>query len=225
MAEVLTADQQPTADNNNLPPPLPNAPVVHSDDADHNYKLPSHLDPNVRQERRRVGRPTTKVRHSPTMSDEARKEYNAHRRELYRKQGEASRKRRRERERERYHSLEGDEKKRRNEHRARLERERYQKLSKEDLAKRNDKRRERAKQRKLKQSKERGLEVESVPTIPPAAAAATEETTAVPSLPDVGMNDHNNDVDASAEVADQVIAGIEADGGVVAEEAAATVHI
>ena len=222
MAEVLTADQQPTADNNNLPPPLPNAPVVHSDDGDHDYKLPSHLDPNVRQVRRRVGRPTTKVRHSPTMSDEARKEYNAHRRELYRKQGEASRKRRRERERERYHALEGDEKKRRNEHRARLERERYQKLSKEDLEKRNEKRRERAKQRKLKQSKERGLEVESVPTIPPPAA---EETTAVPSLPDVGMNDPNNDADASAEVADQVIAGIEADGGVMAEESAATVHI
>ena len=217
MAEVLTAEQQPT-----LPPPLPNAPIVHhseSDDGD--YKLPS--DPDVRQERRRVGRPTTKVRHSPTMSDEARKEYNSHRRVLYRKQGEATRKRRRERERERYHTVEGDEKKRRNEHRARLERERYQKLSKEDLEKRNEKRREKANKRKLKQAKGRGLEVESVPSIPPPAAA--KETTAVPSLPDVGMHDPNNDADASAEVADQVIAGIEADGGVMADEAAATVHI
>lgn len=83
-----------------------------------------------------------------SMSPQARASYNAHRRELYHKQGEAARKRRRERERERYHSLEGESKKDRNERRAKLERDRYNRLSKNDLASRNAKRRDRAKSRK-----------------------------------------------------------------------------
>jgi hypothetical protein len=82
------------------------------------------------------------------MTPEARSSYNAHRRELYHKQGEAARKRRRERERDRYHSLEGENKKQRNERRAKLERDRYNKLDKEELAARNLRRRERAKARK-----------------------------------------------------------------------------
>jgi len=82
------------------------------------------------------------------MTPEARSAYNAHRRELYHKQGENARKRRRERERERYHSLEGESKKSRNERRAKLERDRYNRLSKDDLSDRNSKRRERAKTRK-----------------------------------------------------------------------------
>jgi len=84
-----------------------------------------------------------------TMSPTQRAAYNAHRRELYHRQGEEARKRRRERERARYHSLEGDDKRTRNARRAQLERERYNKLSKEELAERNAKRRERAKMKKM----------------------------------------------------------------------------
>jgi len=94
------------------------------------------------------------------MSDSQRAAYNAHRRELYHKQGEAARKRRRERERNRYHSLEGDHKKERNARRAKLERDRYNKLSKEDLELRNARRRERAKQKKLLVAKQAALAAE-----------------------------------------------------------------
>ena len=83
------------------------------------------------------------------MTDSQRAAYNAHRRELYHKQGEAARKRRRERERSRYHSLEGEQKRDRNARRAKLERDRYNKLTKEELELRNARRRERAKQKKL----------------------------------------------------------------------------
>ena len=83
------------------------------------------------------------------MTDSQRAAYNAHRRELYHKQGEDARKRRRERERSRYHSLEGEQKRERNARRAKLERDRYNKLTKEELEMRNARRRERAKQKKL----------------------------------------------------------------------------
>ena len=95
---------------------------------------------------------------------------NAHRRELYHKQGAAARKRCRERERERYYSLAGGSKKARNERRAKLERDRYNRLSKEELAIRNAKRRERAKQRKqadLDPSISSNPHPDNMPQIPP----------------------------------------------------------
>ena len=90
------------------------------------------------------------------MTEEQRAAYNAHRRQLYHKQGDMARKRRRERERSRYHSLEGDAKKDRNARRAKLERDRYNKLSKEELEMRNARRRERAKMKKVINSKPSG---------------------------------------------------------------------
>lgn len=84
-----------------------------------------------------------------TMSPDQRATYNAHRRELYHKQGELARKRRRDRERARYHSVEGDDKMSRNARRAKLERDRYNRLSKNDLEDRNRKRRDRARLRKV----------------------------------------------------------------------------
>mmetsp|Transcript_3272 Transcript_3272/g.7245 ORF Transcript_3272/g.7245 Transcript_3272/m.7245 type:complete len:541 (-) Transcript_3272:84-1706(-) len=168
------------------------------------------------------------------MTPEARAAYNAHRRELYHKQGENARKRRRERERERYHSLEGESKKSRNERRAKLERDRYNRLSKDELSDRNSKRRDRAKARKV-HTKD-GPEDAAAPlaeegvvlTIPPPVEIKTEVVIndGVPNLPNMGMQDADVlgaplpeatvDVtdaamaDASAlaaEVAEQVIAG------------------
>lgn len=128
-----------------------------------------------------------------TMSPTQRAAYNAHRRELYHKQGESARQRRRERERQRYHSLEGDDRKKRNARRAKLERDRYQKLSKEELAERNRKRRERA---KLRKSQPKAAAVAQ--PMPVAAAVATSE---VPALPETSLDD----IAVAAQVADQVI--------------------
>mmetsp|Transcript_15173 Transcript_15173/g.22869 ORF Transcript_15173/g.22869 Transcript_15173/m.22869 type:complete len:322 (+) Transcript_15173:75-1040(+) len=133
-----------------------------------------------------------------TMSPTQRAAYNAHRRDLYHKQGETARHRRRERERQRYHSLEGEDQKARNARRAKLERDRYQKLSKDELADRNRRRRERAKSRKTNAKR-----TESTQQQMPVAAAAIE--TQVPTLPDTSLA---NPVDMSAvaaEVAEQVI--------------------
>lgn len=135
------------------------------------------------------------------MTQSQREHYNAHRRELYHKQGEESRKRRRERERDRYHALEGDEKKARNERRAGLERARYQKLTKEQLDARNAKRRERAKQRKLEAAQKAAEEAAAagnsvLPTIPPPGEdiqVTTEDGGIPPNLPE-----------ASAEATDTV---------------------
>ncbi len=139
-----------------------------------------------------------------TMSPTQRAAYNAHRRELYHKQGETARQRRRERERQRYHSLEGEDRKARNARRAKLERDRYQKLSKDELSERNRKRRERAKARKANAKR-----VEPAPQQQqqmPAAAAAIG--TQVPTLPAASLEnpvavDHMSAV--AAEVANQVI--------------------
>ena len=139
------------------------------------------------------------------MTQSQREQYNAHRRELYHKQGEESRKRRRERERDRYHAIDGEDKKARNERRAALERARYQKLSKEQLDARNAKRRERAKKRKLEaarkaaeESAEAGNHAPGLPTIPPPGEdiVKTEDGSVPPSLPD--------NMDASAEATDTV---------------------
>eukprot|EP00984_Skeletonema_dohrnii_P026313 scaffold15645_cov98-Skeletonema_dohrnii-CCMP3373.AAC.2 len=136
-----------------------------------------------------------------TMSPTQRAAYNAHRRELYHKQGETARHRRRERERQRYHSLEGEDRKARNARRAKLERDRYQKLSKEELAERNRRRRERAKSRKTNAKRTESTQQQ----MPVAAAAAAAIETQVPTLPDTSLA---NPVDMSAvaaEVAEQVI--------------------
>ena len=163
------------------------------------------------------------------MTPEARAAYNAHRRELYHKQGEAARKRRRERERDRYHALEGDAKKQRNERRARLERERYQKLSKEALAARNERRRNRAKQRKS-QNKQATVAViaaapaDEMPAIPPPGLEVKtdgEVSEAVPTLPEVAMPDGVDAAQLAAEVAEQVIAGANLDGAMEEAMAAA----
>lgn len=140
------------------------------------------------------------------MTPESRSSYNAHRRELYHKQGEDARKRRRERERDRYHSLEGESKKQRNERRAKLERDRYNKLAKEELANRNERRRERAKTRKS---------ITKTGGAGGATTTTTEDmatkTEMLPNLPEYAMDDVTDAAmaDASAfaaEVAEQVIA-------------------
>lgn len=173
------------------------------------------------------------------MTPEARAAYNAHRRELYHKQGENARKRRRERERERYHSLEGESKKSRNERRAKLERDRYNRLSKDELSDRNSKRRDRAKARKT-HNKEAAAQVVVAPiledAIPPPVGIKAEMVInhGIPHLP-MGMQDSDVlgaplpeatvDVtdaamaDASAlaaEVAEQVIAGTNLEGAMEA---------
>ena len=91
-----------------------------------------------------------------SMSKDQRDTYNYRRREQYHRQTEVSRKKRRQRERERYHSLDPEAAKLRNERRALLERERYKKLTPQELATRNAKRRERAAalRRKKKMEKE-----------------------------------------------------------------------
>lgn len=134
-----------------------------------------------------------------TMSPTQRAAYNAHRRELYHKQGETARHRRRERERQRYHSLEGEDRKARNARRAKLERDRYQKLSKEELAERNRKRRERAKARKAAAKRSESAQ-QQMPIV-----ATTVIGNQVPALPETSLD---NSVDMSAvaaEVAEQVI--------------------
>ena len=131
-----------------------------------------------------------------TMSPTQRAAYNAHRRELYHKQGETARHRRRERERQRYHSLEGEDRKARNARRAKLERDRYQKLSKEELAERNCRRRERAKSRKTNAKRTESTQQQ----MPVTAAIETQ----VPTLPATGL-----DMSAvAAEVAEQVIVNV-----------------
>lgn len=141
-----------------------------------------------------------------TMSPTQRAAYNAHRRELYHKQGETARQRRRERERQRYHSLEGEERKARNARRAKLERDRYQKLSKDELAERNRKRRERAKARKANAKRNETAQQQQQP-MPVAAAPAAIETqmqVQVPALPAAGLE--NPVVDMSAVAAAGVAA-------------------
>lgn len=158
---------------------VPALPAPKLMDVDHD--LP--YDPDVPEDDEKHGnllaaRRMKDRRRYATMSPTQRAAYNAHRRNLYHKQGETARQRRRERERQRYHSLEGEDQKDRNARRAKLERDRYQKLSKEELADRNRKRRERAKSRKTNAKR-----AESAT----AAAAAIE--TDVPALPNASLND------------------------------------
>lgn len=157
---------------------VPALPAPKLMDVDHD--LP--YDPDVPEDDEKHGnllaaRRMKDRRRYATMSPTQRAAYNAHRRDLYHKQGETARQRRRERERQRYHSLEGEDRKARNARRAKLERDRYQKLSKEELADRNRKRRERAKSRKTNAKR-----AESAT----AAAAAIE--TDVPALPNASLN-------------------------------------
>ena len=155
-----------------LPVPALPAPKLMDDDLSYDPDAPEDKNQDdslaARQE---------KDRHRyATMSPTQRAAYNAHRRELYHKQGEAARHRRRDRERARYHSLQGEDQKSRNARRAKLERDRYQKLSKDDLTERNRKRRERAKTRKPNTKR-----AESAPQQLPVAAAVR---TGVPALPE-----------------------------------------
>ena len=160
VAEVLA--EQPTDVSGALaPPPLPDGTHYAPPPQYHSYHDSPHavvaaaraLSPSSLLEDGEDGellearREKDRKRYS-AMTPEARAAYNAHRRELYHKQGEAARKRRRERERDRYHSLEGESKKQRNERRAKLERDRYNRLSRDELGMRNSKRRDRAKNRK-----------------------------------------------------------------------------
>lgn len=153
------------------------------------------------------------------MSDAQRAAYNAHRRELYHKQGEDARKRRRERERNRYHSLEGEQKKERNARRAKLERDRYNKLTKEELEARNARRRERAKNKKLATARMATVEVDQFVN----SVGLGQESQMHGGLPEVagaggGKMDlyqqeqhHDNIADAvsvAAEVAEQAIGAI-----------------
>ncbi len=145
-----------------------------------------------------------------TMSPTQRAAYNAHRRELYHKQGETARQRRRERERQRYHSLEGEDRKTRNARRAKLERDRYQKLSKDELAERNRNRRERAKARKL--NAKRNETVQQQQPMPVAAAPAPIETQVqvqVPALPAASLENPVVDMSAiAAAEAEQVVGNV-----------------
>ena len=142
------------------------------------------------------------------MSDNQREAYNAHRRDLYHKQGDETRKRRRERERSRYHSLEGDAKKERNARRAKLERDRYNKLNKEELELRNARRRERSKQKKLKVGKSESslpsLSVENYRGLVKEEHADENYEGVVPEDSAVGFKSAN----AAAEVAEQTIGAI-----------------
>jgi len=172
VANVL-AEQQPVAAHHGVPQDVGVDGMMLAAEAhgcpgspDSNLKLGDHGV--LLQQRREKDR----KRYS-AMTPDARATYNAHRRELYHKQGEAARKRRRERERDRYHSLEGEDKKTRNERRAKLERDRYNRLSKDALAARNAKRRDRAKQRKLQQ---KGT---APPGAAPAAMTPAEEAAAI----------------------------------------------
>ena len=202
MADVLT-DNQPTNDTNvpNLPPPLPE---THH----HTTFSPSELLPGEEDGEqglivtRRSSRIPRKAYND--MSDEARAEYNAHRREMYHKQSDDCRKRRRERERERYHSLLGDERKQRNARRAELERARYTKLSKDQLAERNHKRREKAKERKQRNGGK----------VTKAARAnqnhALASVVLPPSLPGGDGNVGGMQDDLSEEIAEEVVDDVDA---------------
>ena len=213
VADVLAgqAEQQPDDDVPpvGLPPPLPDTSGL-NDAGPGNYSpsgrfLPSPDDYDGEpMDLLQARRDKDRKRYSD-MTQSQREQYNAHRRELYHKQGEESRKRRRERERDRYHAIDGEDKKARNERRASLERARYQKLTKEQLDARNAKRRERAKQRKLEaarkaaeESAAAGNHAPGLPTIPPPGEdiVKTEDGSFPPSLPD-GM-------DTSAEATDTV---------------------
>jgi hypothetical protein len=147
-------------------------------DVDHDLPYDPDAPDDEKEDNLLAARRMKDRRRYATMSPTQRAAYNAHRRDLYHKQGETARQRRRERERQRYHSLEGEDRKARNARRAKLERDRYQKLSKEELADRNRKRRERAKSRKTNAKR-----AESAT----AAAAAIE--TDVPALPNASLND------------------------------------
>ena len=169
--------------------------------ADHDMYDPDGDDNDEKHSNTLEARRMKDRRRYATMSPTQRAAYNAHRRELYHKQGESARQRRRERERQRYHSLEGEDRKKRNARRAKLERDRYQKLSKEELAERNRKRRERA---KLRKSQPKAAAATAQPPVaqplqmPVAAAVATSE---VPALPETSLDD----IAVAAQVADQVI--------------------
>ena len=201
VADVLAEAEQQPADEDvpppvGLPPPLPDTGL--NDAGPGNYSasgtfLPSshhdEYDGEEPMDLLQARRDKDRKRYSD-MTLSQREQYNSHRRELYHKQGDESRKRRRERERDRYHALEGSEKKSRNERRASLERARYQKLTKEQLDARNAKRRERAKQRKLEAAQKAAEEAQTttahpvMPTIPPPGEnIKTEDGEVPPSLP------------------------------------------
>lgn len=169
--------------------------------ADHDMDMYDPDDDDEKQSNSLEARRMKDRRRYATMSPTQRAAYNAHRRELYHKQGETARQRRRERERQRYHSLEGDDRKKRNARRAKLERDRYQKLSKEELAERNRKRRERA---KLRKSQPKAAAATAQPPVAqplqmPVAAAVS--TTEFPALPETSLDD----IAVAVQVADQVI--------------------
>lgn len=157
---------------------LPDLPAV---DEPYDPNDPAHMLEDEKHDTLLAARRLKDRKRYATMSAIQRAAYNAHRRELYHKQGETARKRRRERERNRYHSLEGDDKKDRNARRAQLERDRYNKLSKEELEQRNAKRRERAKLRKQnakgRQQQQQQQPQEMMPLMEPMQEA-------VPSLPE-----------------------------------------
>mmetsp|Transcript_6846 Transcript_6846/g.10984 ORF Transcript_6846/g.10984 Transcript_6846/m.10984 type:complete len:480 (+) Transcript_6846:126-1565(+) len=255
VAEVL-AESQPNdhtaTDDYNVPqdagaPPLPPYPEMFDPD---DHGSPSELlgeHGDLLEQRRQKDR----KRYS-AMTPEARASYNAHRRALYHKQGENARKRRRERERDRYHSLEGDSKKSRNERRAKLERDRYNRLSKDELANRNSKRRDRAKARKVIAKSVPSPAEESAPiamTIPPPQVLGEikmevledDGGVGLPHLPDMGddnlgaplaeatvdVTDAHAMADASAlaaEVAEQVIAGTNLEDAMEAVSGDAPTH-
>jgi hypothetical protein len=157
---------------------LPDLPAV---DEPYDPNDPAHMLEDEKHDTLLAARRLKDRKRYATMSAIQRAAYNAHRRELYHKQGETARKRRRERERNRYHSLEGDDKKDRNARRAQLERDRYNKLSKEELEQRNAKRRERAKLRKQnakgRQQQQQQQPQEMMPLMEPMQEA-------IPSLPE-----------------------------------------
>jgi viroplasmin and RNaseH domain-containing protein len=110
--------------------------------------------PPTHEELLALRREKDRVRYA-SMSTEQRHEYNQKRREQYHRQNEISRQKRRERERNRYHALDNETAKERNERRAKLERERYQKLAPEELEEKNRRRRERAALARLKKDAEK----------------------------------------------------------------------
>ena len=160
-------------------PALP-VPKLMEMDLDHEYPYDPDAPEDENHDNLLEARRMKDRRRYATMSPTQRAAYNAHRRDLYHKQGETARHRRRERERQRYHSLQGEEQKARNDRRAKLERDRYQKLSKEDLANRNSKRRDRSKSRKTNTKRAKS----SHQPMPVVAAIGTE----VPSLPEPSLN-------------------------------------
>ena len=215
VADVLADHPPPDAAPPGLAPPLPEpSHVVAPTHASLSPLKVGEEHGDLLEARREKDR-----RRYSAMSPEARAAYNAHRRDLYHKQGEAARKRRRERERDRYHSLEGDNKKSRNERRAQLERDRYNRLTKEELAERNAKRRERAKQRKG-QGKAAMQGEGAVPmgeTIPPPPQLpGVPAPLAEGAMAEASLADANASAALAAEVAEQVIAGTDLVGAMEA---------